>query len=208
MKRLPLSARTALAVCATALLGLMAAPAARSAASAAPTPAPARCLSDCTPRIGIVSAFGAEADILLARLRHPKTWTITGKRFTTGELEGHRVVVVLSGVSIVNATLTTQQLLDQGCIDARDSVARECSSVQLVGSRRVQGKQLAFEPVRKRGRSVSQYLEAFSSKVHQNSIHPIQRGARHQSDVEITHGCGVWRIQPACCVQAGDEYFY
>ena len=77
----------------------------------------------------------------------------------------------------------TQQLLDQGCIDARDSVAREGRSVQLVGSRRVQGKQLAFERARKRGRSVPQYLEAFSGKVHQNSIHPIQRGARHQSDV-------------------------
>ena len=102
----------------------------------------------------------------------------------------------------------TQQLLDQGCIDARDGVAREGSSVQLVRSRSVQGQQLTFELVRKRGRSVPQYLEAFSGKVHQNSIHPIQRGARHQSDVEITHGCGVWRIQPACCVQAGDEYFY
>ena len=46
----------------------------------------------------------------------------------------------------------TQQLLDQGCIDARDGVAREGSSVQLVGSRRVQGQQLAFELVRKRCR--------------------------------------------------------
>jgi adenosylhomocysteine nucleosidase len=94
----------------------MAAPAALAAALF-PTAQAARCLSDCTPRIGIVSAFGAEADLLLARLQHPKTWTITGKRFTTGELEGHRVVVVLSGVSIVNATLTTQQLLDHFRID-------------------------------------------------------------------------------------------
>ena len=46
----------------------------------------------------------------------------------------------------------TQQLLDQGCIDARDGVAREGRSVQLVGSRRVQGQQLAFELVRKRCR--------------------------------------------------------
>ena len=71
-----------------------------------------RCLSDCTPRIGIVSAFGAEADLLLAQLQQPQAWTIEGKRFTTGELEGHRVVVVLSGVSIVNSTLVTQQMLD------------------------------------------------------------------------------------------------
>lgn len=104
---------------AAALLGLLA-PAAQAATPSHPAPitsARASCLSDCTPRIGIVSAFGAEADLLLGRLRHPKTWTITGKRFTTGELEGHRVVVVLSGVSLVNATLTTQQLLDHFRID-------------------------------------------------------------------------------------------
>lgn len=117
MNLLPRFGRSALAACATALLGLMAAPAALAAAPVPPTAQAAHCLSDCTPRIGIVSAFGAEADLLLARLQHPKTWTITGKRFTTGELEGHRVVVVLSGVSIVNATLTTQQLLDHFRID-------------------------------------------------------------------------------------------
>lgn len=116
MKLLPRFGRSVLAACASALMGLMAPPAALAAAPSTASPA-TRCLSDCTPRIGIVSAFGAEADLLLARLQHPKTWTITGKRFTTGELEGHRVVVVLSGVSIVNATLTTQQLLDHFRID-------------------------------------------------------------------------------------------
>lgn len=116
--RFSLAVQATAAACAALLLGL--APAAAQAAPAATSPHPAAtttCLSDCTPRIGIVSAFGAEADILLGRLRHPRTWTITGKRFTTGELEGHRVVVVLSGVSIVNATLTTQQLLDHFRID-------------------------------------------------------------------------------------------
>ena len=54
-----------------------------TAVSAAPRH---RCLSDCTPRIGIVSAFGAEADILLAQTSAPRTWTIHGKRFTTGLL--------------------------------------------------------------------------------------------------------------------------
>lgn len=67
---------------------------------------------DCTPRIGIVSAFGAEADILIEQTAGRRTHTIHGKRYTTGTLRGHRVVIVLSGVSIVNSTLTTQQLLD------------------------------------------------------------------------------------------------
>jgi len=74
--------------------------------------APPRCLSECTPRIGIVSAFGAEADILLAQTLQRREWIINGKRFTTGLLRGNRVVIVLSGVSMINAALVTQQMLD------------------------------------------------------------------------------------------------
>lgn len=85
--------------------------AALCAASATPA-APKACLSDCTPRVGIVSAFGAEADILIEQTRGKHHWTINGKRFTTGTLRGQRVVIVLSGVSMINATLTTQMMLD------------------------------------------------------------------------------------------------
>ncbi|MBS1208216.1 MAG: Menaquinone via futalosine step 2 [Proteobacteria bacterium] len=73
---------------------------------------PPHCLSECTPRIGIVAAFGAEADILLAQTRARRVWTINGKRFTSGVLRGNRVVIVLSGVSMVNAAMSTQLLLD------------------------------------------------------------------------------------------------
>lgn len=71
-----------------------------------------QCLSDCTPRIGIVSAFGAEADILLAETQGKKTWTIAGQRFTSGKLRGNPVVIVLSGVGMVNAAMSTQRLID------------------------------------------------------------------------------------------------
>jgi adenosylhomocysteine nucleosidase len=72
----------------------------------------ARCLSECTPRIGIVSAFGAEADILLAQTRHRRAIRVNGNRFTLGELRGNRVVIVLSGVSMINAAMVTQLMLD------------------------------------------------------------------------------------------------
>lgn len=72
----------------------------------------ATCLTDCTPRIGIVSAFGAEADILLSETAQRRVHEIHGRRFTTGRLRGQRVVIVLSGVSMVNAAMVTQQLLD------------------------------------------------------------------------------------------------
>ena len=70
------------------------------------------CLTECTPRIGIVSAFGQEADILVAQTRRPHTWIVNGNRFTTGELRGVPVVIVLSGVSMVNSTMVTQLMVD------------------------------------------------------------------------------------------------
>ncbi|MES2946195.1 MAG: 5'-methylthioadenosine/S-adenosylhomocysteine nucleosidase [Pseudomonadota bacterium] len=85
------------------------------AASASPSSAvkpSVKCLSDCTPRIGIVSAFGAEADLLVAETRQRKTHSINGNVFTTGVLHGNRVVIVLSGVSMINSVMVTQLLLD------------------------------------------------------------------------------------------------
>jgi adenosylhomocysteine nucleosidase len=70
------------------------------------------CLSDCTSRIGIVSAFGAEADILLAQTQGKREWLVNGNRFTTGVLRGNKVVIVLSGVSMINATMATQLMVD------------------------------------------------------------------------------------------------
>jgi adenosylhomocysteine nucleosidase len=89
---------------------LVAAMAAAIAGAAAA--APRACLSECTPRIGIVSAFGEEAAILVRQIRNAKTWTINGNRFTTGTLRGNRVAIVLSGVSMINAAMTTQTLVD------------------------------------------------------------------------------------------------
>ena len=92
----------------------IAAPLVGPSAAHAATP---RCLSECTPRIGIVSAFGQEADILVARTSGKRSWVINGNRFTTGTLAGNRVVIVLSGVSIVNATMVTQLMVDHFRID-------------------------------------------------------------------------------------------
>ena len=90
-----------------AVLGVAAALSIALPARAAP-----QCLSDCTPRIGIVSAFGAEAALLVAETRSRRELSIHGQRFTTGVLRGNRVVIVLSGVSMVNAALTTERMLD------------------------------------------------------------------------------------------------
>jgi adenosylhomocysteine nucleosidase len=73
--------------------------------------APARCLTECTARIGIVSAFGAEADILIGETRRKRNFRINGNRYTTGILRGNPVVIVLSGVSMINSTMVTQLML-------------------------------------------------------------------------------------------------
>lgn len=70
------------------------------------------CLTECTPRIGIVSAFGQEAALLVAQTRSARTWVINGNRFTTGVLRGNPVVIVLSGVSMINSTMVTQLMVD------------------------------------------------------------------------------------------------
>jgi adenosylhomocysteine nucleosidase len=95
----------------TGTLGIMGMADAAAANAAAAKAAP-RCLSECTPRIGIVSAFGAEADILLEQTKDKHDWRINGNRYTTGVLRGNPVVIVLSGVSMINATMNTQLMLN------------------------------------------------------------------------------------------------
>jgi adenosylhomocysteine nucleosidase len=75
------------------------------------------CLTECSPRFGIVSAFGAEADILLANTSNPRQYVINGNTFTTGVLSGNRVVIVLTGVSIENAAMLTQIMIDHFNVD-------------------------------------------------------------------------------------------
>jgi len=70
------------------------------------------CLTECSPRIGIVSAFGSEADILLGQTTKKHQYKINGNVFTTGQLEGNRIVIVLTGVSIENASMLTQLMID------------------------------------------------------------------------------------------------
>ena len=71
-----------------------------------------RCLTECSPRFGIVSAFGSEADILIAQTTNKHQYKINGNIFTTGKLKGNQIVIVLSGVSIENASMLTQLMID------------------------------------------------------------------------------------------------
>lgn len=68
---------------------------------------------DATPRIAVLSAFEPELKLLLTRVQSPRTYSVNGVEFTTGTLEGKPVVLFLSGISMVNATMNTQLVLDR-----------------------------------------------------------------------------------------------
>ncbi len=68
---------------------------------------------DDTPRIAVISAFQPEIPLLMERLQTPQLHNINGVDFTTGILEGKPVVLFLSGISMVNAAMNTQLVLDR-----------------------------------------------------------------------------------------------
>ncbi len=78
-------------------------------------PAPAKLQSkalDETPRILVMSAFDAETSALIQRAEDIITVTAGGRTFTLGRLGGKDVVIAQSGISMVNAAMTTQAAVD------------------------------------------------------------------------------------------------
>lgn len=68
---------------------------------------------DETPRTAVISAFGPEMTALQAATADKHDYVQAGATFTTGMLEGKPVVLFLSGMSMVNAAMTTQAALDR-----------------------------------------------------------------------------------------------
>ena len=67
---------------------------------------------DDVPRTAVVSAFAPELSILKDELGQASTYSVNGVEFSAGTLQGQDVVLFLSGISIVNAAITTQLALD------------------------------------------------------------------------------------------------
>ncbi len=80
-------------------------------------PANAQGFRDGTARIAVVSAFAPELEILEGQLRDRSEHQANGVDFATGRLEGHEVVLFLSGISVVNAAMTAQLALDRFAIE-------------------------------------------------------------------------------------------
>ncbi|PZX17681.1 adenosylhomocysteine nucleosidase [Palleronia aestuarii] len=82
----------------------------------APVPLAAQVIDD-TPRIAVMSAFAPEWNVLQQGIEKAETHTINGNDFIAGTLEGKDVLLVLSGVSMVNAAMNTQIALDRFTVD-------------------------------------------------------------------------------------------
>ncbi len=80
------------------------------AAWAAPALAQSR---DATPRTVVMTAFPPEWDALIRSVDAPVERKINGLAFVTGTIAGKPVLLMQSGVSMVNAAMNTQLVLDR-----------------------------------------------------------------------------------------------
>ncbi|WP_299365105.1 5'-methylthioadenosine/S-adenosylhomocysteine nucleosidase [uncultured Paracoccus sp.] len=70
-----------------------------------------------SPVTAVISTFEPEWIALQADLENAEETVLNGNRFISGTLEGQHVVLFLSGISMVNAAMTTQLALDHFDID-------------------------------------------------------------------------------------------
>jgi adenosylhomocysteine nucleosidase len=70
------------------------------------------------PRLAVIGAFAPELEALLALTDVERTVEHNGVQFSLGKLAGRDVVVFASGVSMVNAAMTTQLALDKFQVQA------------------------------------------------------------------------------------------
>ena len=84
-----------------------------SQATSEPAASAVRIVADTRARIAIATAYGPEFRVLLPSLEHAEEHKVQGVSYWTGELAGQPVVLFKTGVSIVNATMNTQRLVDE-----------------------------------------------------------------------------------------------
>lgn len=68
---------------------------------------------DATPRTVVMTAFQPEWNALAPTIANPVEHRINGRIFLTGTLSGKPVILMQSGVSVVNAAMNTQLVLDR-----------------------------------------------------------------------------------------------
>jgi adenosylhomocysteine nucleosidase len=67
---------------------------------------------DETPLLAVLTAYEPELKALLKEASIENTYIINGRGYHVGQLAGNEVVLVMTGISMVNAAMTTQTALD------------------------------------------------------------------------------------------------
>jgi len=134
------------------------------------------------PRIALISAFEPEWLLFLEHLEARRDFTINGVVFASGRLEGQDVVLFLSGISMVNAAMTTQLALDHFNISA--------IVVSGIGG--------GVDPARSIGdvvvaESWGQYLEAYYAREREGHFEPPQRAEYANFGMIFPQGVKVMR---------------
>lgn len=88
------------------------------AAASLALPAGAAETLDETPRIAVMSAFAPEWVALQEALSDRVDYTLNGITFASGTIEGKPVILFLTGVSMVNAAMTSQLAIDHFNIES------------------------------------------------------------------------------------------
>lgn len=73
---------------------------------------------DATPRLAILAAYQPEIEALLPSLQEVTEYQVNGVEFYTGKMEQVDVVVFLTGISLVNAAMNTQLVIDHFEVEA------------------------------------------------------------------------------------------
>lgn len=68
---------------------------------------------DEAPRTVVMTAFAPEFDALSGAIAAPRAFSVNGLPVLAGTLEGHAVLLMKSGVSVVNAAMMTQAVIDR-----------------------------------------------------------------------------------------------
>jgi adenosylhomocysteine nucleosidase len=72
---------------------------------------------DSSPRLAIISAYEPELKLLLSEADISDTYIINGRSYHIGQLAENEVVLLKSGISMVNAAMTTQTVIDYFNVD-------------------------------------------------------------------------------------------
>lgn len=100
-----------LGLAACALTDIAARPQTPADASAEFTPSGVK--TDLIPRIAVATAFAPELEALLPRLSNKTRHQVNGVSFWTGTISDQDVVLFMTGVSLVNAAMNTQLVLER-----------------------------------------------------------------------------------------------